>query len=107
MTEVDPTDFSMTRLEQRQYLKRIDDFIVDLSMAVTHMRENVSTLIRFIELCEVEDIPFSQEGSLSEHQAGHCTLRKGFERQRDDLIKFGEQFAALQQKVQSVSNLVN
>jgi hypothetical protein len=107
MTEVEPNDFSMTRLEQRQYLKRIDDFIIDLSLAITHMRDDASTLIRCVDVWDVEEATSYTQKQHSTRQAEPCILRKGLERQRDDFKRFGEQLTALQQKVQSVSTLVS
>ena len=108
MAEAQPNDFSITRLEQRHYLKRIDDFIVDLSMAIAHMRDNVSTFIQCVDIWQDQKMTSS---AVDTHpfvrQREHNILHKGFEKQKNDLSRYGEQLVALQQKVQSVSILVS
>lgn len=93
-----------TRLEERQYLKQIEDSVTDLISSLSFMLENITIVVRCYQDFRAQTSSAVVSDLRREMQTD--IILKGFEDRKRDLVLFDSQAQALRRKVDSASSLV-
>lgn len=106
MTDIDPSDFSMSQLEQRQYLKRIEDFLLELSAAVTHTQGHISRLHKCAQRYRPLKSSRASTSAAEEEAGDEDGLSSALLDENERLMTFKSQLQTMHDKVKSISTLV-
>lgn len=109
MAEIDTPDFSTSRLTERQALKRTEDFIGELLLALSIMSDNASLIME--QWCNSSmaatirrDMTTDDNEEKGDEEA---IILAGFEKLRKDIQRYQLQLRTLQHKIQNTANLVS
>ena len=106
MAEIEVHEISFIRLEERQYLKKLEDFIGDLLSAIDSVVISIGDITSYLKKSQLDSKLWGNERPPPNPSQDSGLLHTAFMRQQHEALQYQKQLLAVQQKVTSVSSLV-